>query len=79
MKPTDLVLAHLRNSCPPGGLVLDLFGGSGSTMIAAHHHRSRAAMVELDPVYADVICRRYQEHTGNLPRLAGGSTHDFTP
>ncbi|MHA7620252.1 DNA methyltransferase [Cellulosimicrobium cellulans] len=79
MKPVDLVLAMLRNSCPPGGLVLDLFGGSGSTLIAAHHHRARAALVELDPRYADAICRRWQEHTGVLPiHRETGRAVDFT-
>lgn len=79
MKPTELIGRMLANSCPVGGLVLDLFGGSGSTMIAAHHHRSRSALVELDPRYADVICRRWQEHTGILPILARtGELVDFT-
>lgn len=67
MKPTDLVLAMLRNSCRPGGVVLDLFGGSGSTLIAAHQGGYRARVVELDPRYVDVICRRWQEHTGVVP------------
>lgn len=78
MKPVDLILLMLDNSLRVGGLVLDLFGGSGSTLIAAHHHRSRAALVELDPKYVDVICRRYQEHTGVVPVLAStGEEHDF--
>lgn len=78
MKPTDLIRAQLANSCPPGGLVLDLCGGSGSTLIAAHHMKLRAALVELDPRYVDVICRRYQEHTGNVPvRQSTGKPHDF--
>ena len=77
MKPVELILRMLRNSCERGGLVLDLFGGSGSTLIAAHHHRARAALVELDPRYADVICRRYQEHTGVVP-LRKGRPVDFT-
>lgn len=79
MKPVDLVLAMLRNSCPPGGLVLDVFGGSGTTLIAAHHHRARAALVELDPRYADAICRRWQEHTGIMPiHRETGRIVDFT-
>lgn len=79
MKPVELIEAMLKNSCPPGGLVLDLFGGSGSTMIAAHHMRARAALVELDPRYCDVICLRYQQHTGVLPiRLSTGEPQDFT-
>lgn len=69
MKPVELVQAMLDNSCPRKGIVLDLFGGSGSTMIAAHHHGSKARLVELDPKYVDVICRRYQEHTGVKPIL----------
>lgn len=71
MKPVDLILAMLRNSCPPGGRVLDLFGGSGSTLIAAHHLGARARLVELDPRYVDVICKRWQAHTGVVPRRDG--------
>ena len=71
MKPVDLVVAMLKNSCPPGGLVLDLFGGSGSTLIAAHHLGAKARLVELDPRYVDVICRRWQAHTGQVPRRGG--------
>lgn len=67
MKPVDLIIAMLKNSCPPGGVVLDLFGGSGSTLIAAHHLGAKARLVELDPRYVDVICRRWQEHTGVVP------------
>lgn len=67
MKPVDLVASMLSNSCRPGGVVLDLFGGSGSTLIAAHHGGQRARLVELDPRYVDVICRRWQEHTGIVP------------
>lgn len=71
MKPVDLVASMLANSCRPGGVVLDLFGGSGSTLIAAHHGGQRARLVELDPRYVDVICRRWQEHTGIVPLRNG--------
>lgn len=78
MKPVELVAAMIANSCPPGGLVYEPFGGSGSTLIAAHQLGMRAAAVEIDPRYADVICRRYQEHTGVLPVLAStGEPRDF--
>lgn len=78
MKPVELITEMLKNSLPPGGLVLDLFGGSGSTMIAAHHLRSRAMLVELDPRYADAICRRWQDHTGIMPVLEStGEAVDF--
>lgn len=78
MKPVELVEAMIANSCPRKGIVLDLFGGSGSTLIAAHHHGSYARLVELDPKYADVICRRYQAHTGVKPVLvSSGEEYDF--
>lgn len=71
MKPVELVEHMLANSCPSGGLVLDLFAGSGSTLIAAHRLGMRAVVVELDAKYADVICARYQKHTGVIPRIDG--------
>lgn len=60
--------------------VLDLFGGSGSTLIAAQETNRVAYLMELDPHYVDVICARYQKHTGNQPVLeATGETHNFIP
>lgn len=81
MKPVELVERALRHHSTPGDLVLDLFGGSGSTLIAAHRTKRVAALVELDPGYGDVICRRWQETSGEAPvRAAGASVgpHDFT-
>jgi site-specific DNA-methyltransferase (adenine-specific) len=79
MKPVELITAMLANSCPKRGLVFEPFGGSGSTLIAAHHHGAAARVVELDPKYVDVICRRWQEHTGETPVLEStGETHNFT-
>lgn len=79
MKPVELVARCLLNSSRPGDIVLDLFGGSGSTLIAAHTQLRVARLMELDPVYVDVICRRWQEFTGELPVLeATGEPHDFT-
>lgn len=69
MKPVDLIVQQLRNSVARKGSVLDLFGGSGSTLIAAHRLNLVARLVELDPRFCDVICRRYQEHTGVMPIL----------
>ncbi|WP_231951372.1 DNA modification methylase [Nocardia terpenica] len=77
MKPVALIEAMLANSLRPGGVVLDLFGGSGSTLMAAHGHGSAARLIELDPRYADVICRRFQEHTGLVPVRDDGETVDF--
>ncbi len=76
MKPVELVERMLVNSCPPGGWVLDGFAGSGSTLIAAHRLGRRALLVELSTRYADVICRRWQEHTGIVP-LRDGVEVDF--
>jgi DNA modification methylase len=74
MKPVALVERAVENSTARGALVLDTCAGSGSTLIAAHRTGRLAALVELDPRYADVICRRWQEHTGDVPRrvVAGG-------
>ena len=78
MKPVELIAQHLDNSCPPRGIVYEPFGGSGSTLIAAHTTRRAARVVELDPRYVDVICRRFQEHTGTKPVLAAtGEPYDF--
>ena len=78
MKPVELIEYCLSNSSKAGAVVLDPFGGSGSTLIAAHRTGRVARLVELDPKYVDVICRRYQEHTGELPVLAStGEPHDF--
>lgn len=71
MKPVGLIDAMLANSLPSGGVVLDPFAGSGSTLIAAHGRGSRAFCVELDPRYADVVLRRFEAHTGIVPTLDG--------
>lgn len=79
MKPIELVAYCLNNSAPKGGLVLDPFGGSGSTLMACEYTGRKARLIELDPRYVDVICRRWQEHTGAKPVLEStGTPHDFT-
>lgn len=75
-KPVGSLVRHLENSSQTGHLVLDSFGGSGSIVIAAHTARRRAAVVEVDPRFGDVICRRWQAHTGVKP-LKGKRTRDF--
>jgi DNA modification methylase len=64
MKPTPLIERMLKHSARPGDLVLDPFGGSGSTMIAAERMGMCARLIELDPKFADVIVRRWQEYSG---------------
>ena len=71
MKPVDLLTYLLCNSTQTGDIVLDPFGGSGSTLIACHQTGRNARLVELDPKYADVILRRYMEHTGVTPTREG--------
>lgn len=70
MKPVELIEYCINNSCKPGGLILDVFGGSGSTMIAAEKTGRRAALVELDPFYCDVIVSRWERYTGQRAVLA---------
>lgn len=77
MKPPALIEAHLGNSSKTGALVMDLFGGSGSTLVAAHRTGRTARLIEKTPGYVDVICRRYQRMTGDLPARPDGSTVDF--
>ena len=64
MKPVELVERAIRNSSHPGDVVLDPFGGSGTTLIAAEKSGRKARLIELDPKYADVIVRRWQDWTG---------------
>ena len=64
MKPVELVERAIRNSSRPGNVVLDPFGGSGTTLIAAEKSGRVARLIELDPKYVDVIVRRWEEFTG---------------
>ncbi len=77
MKPVELIERALLNSSKAGDIVADLFGGSGSTLIGCERRGRKARLMELDPRYADVICRRYQEYTGKNAVLDGdGRTFD---
>ena len=64
MKPVELIERALRNSSKAGDLILDLFGGSGSTLIACERRERSARLMEVDPRYADVIVCRWQDYTG---------------
>ena len=64
MKPVALVVKAIENSSQPGELVIDPFGGSGTTMIAGEYTGRRTALMELDPKYVDVEVRRYITITG---------------
>ena len=75
MKPVELVQRAIENSSKTRDIILDLFGGSGTTMIAAEKANRSAVLVELDPLYCDVIVRRWQEFTGRKATLE--STGEF--
>jgi DNA modification methylase len=71
MKPVALVERAVRNSSKSRDIVLDPFGGSGSTLIAGEKTGRQARVVELDPRYCDVIVRRWQAWTGERAMLEG--------
>jgi DNA modification methylase len=64
MKPIELVAKALLNSSFNGDTTLDLFGGSGTTLLAAEQTNRTAYLMELDPKYCDVIVKRYLQFTG---------------
>ncbi|MBI9019285.1 MAG: site-specific DNA-methyltransferase [Phycisphaerae bacterium] len=69
MKPVNLFEYQMKNSSKPGDIVLDSFGGSGTTMIAAERLSRKAYLMELSPAYCDVIISRWQNHTGKKAKL----------
>lgn len=71
MKPVDLVADALLRSSSEGDPLVELFGGAGSTRIACHKHARVARVMELDPVYCDVIVSRWQSYTGARAVRAG--------
>ena len=64
MKPVELVERAIKNSSKTRDIVLDLFGGSGTTIIACEKTNRQARLVELDPKYVDVIVKRWEDYTG---------------
>lgn len=69
MKPVALVERMLRNNAKKGAVVLDLFGGSGSTLMACEKLGMKARLSELDAGYVDVIVNRWQNYTGKVAVL----------
>ena len=63
-KPVELAARAMKYSSRPGENVIDLFGGSGSTLIAAEQTGRKAFLMELDTLYADVIVQRWEKFTG---------------
>ena len=70
VKPVALVEDAIKDVSNRGGLVLDPFGGSGSTMIAADQCGRSARLIEIDPLYCDVMIRRFEAFTGKPATLA---------
>lgn len=71
MKPVPLLAYPIKNSSAPNGVVMDLFGGSGSTLIACEQTDRICRTMELDPKYCDVIVKRWETLTGDKAVLNG--------
>lgn len=77
MKPVALIERMVSNSSQRGDVVVDPFGGSGSTLIACERLKRRARLTELEPRYVDVIVKRWQEYSGQAAMLQStGKTFD---
>jgi len=76
-KPVSLMEWIIKRFKLSSSTILDLFGGSGSTMIAAEKNGVVSYIMELDPCYVDVICKRFQDYTGT-PATLEGTTKTFT-
>ena len=70
MKPVELVERAIQNSSKSRDIVLDLFGGSGTTLIACEKTNRQARLIELDPKFVDVIVKRWEEYTGEKAVLS---------
>jgi DNA modification methylase len=71
MKPVELVERAIRNSSRRRGVVLDPFGGAGSTLIACEKTVRQARLIEIEPQYVDVTIQRWQNFTGRQATLSG--------
>lgn len=73
VKPTAMVADAIMDCSKRGGIILDPFGGSGTTLIAAEKTGRKARLIELDPHYCDVIIKRWEKQTGEKAKLKGGN------
>lgn len=77
-KPIEFMVDIIDNFSDPQQIIIDLFLGSGSTLIACEQKNRTCYGLELDPSYIDVICKRWQTLTGTMPILEStGEAHDF--
>ena len=74
VKPWSMVADAIRDCSKRGGIILDAFGGAGTTLIAAERTGRKARLVEIDPLYCDVTVRRWEKLTGNEAVLVTGET-----
>jgi DNA modification methylase len=70
MKPVELVERAIKNSSKSRDIVLDLFGGSGTTLIACEKTNRQARLIELDPKFVDVIVKRWEDYAGQKAVLS---------
>jgi len=70
VKPTNLVVDAIKDCSRRGDVVLDMFGGSGTTLIAAEKCGRVARLIEYDPLYCDTIITRFERYTGKKAVLA---------
>ena len=73
MKPIELIVNAIQNSSKDDDIVLDVFGGSGSTLMACEQTNRRCFMMELEPKYIDVIINRWETFTGKKAELINGN------
>lgn len=79
VKPVAMIADAIRDCSRRGEIVLDAFGGSGSTLIAAEKTGRSARLIEYDPLYCDTIVRRWEQFTGKCATLAGnGDTFEMS-
>jgi DNA modification methylase len=71
MKPLELVERSIRNSSQPGAVVLDLFAGSGTTLIACERTGRVCRTMDNDPKYCAVVLERWSQATGQQPEMEG--------
>jgi DNA modification methylase len=78
-KPVELIEKAILNSSKSEDLVLDLFGGSGSTLLACEKTKRKSNLMDLDPKYCDVIIKRWEDYTGQTAQLLerGTDTNSF--
>ena len=77
MKPVPLFDYQIKNNTKGGDIVLDLFGGSGTTIMACEQNERRAYTMEFDPRYVDVIINRWEQFTGRKAVLLNGNIEDI--